>query len=68
MAGGLLENELVVLARYRSMDDLGPKQEKSAGLELVKLLREAEKFGFTSEDVQVSEETRRMDKTAFGGG
>ena len=47
------------------MDDLGPKQEKSAGLELVKLLREAEKFGFTSEDVQVSEDALGMDMAAF---
>ena len=50
------------------MEDLGPKQEKSAGLELVKLLREAEKFGFTSEDVQVSEEALRMDTAAFCSG
>ena len=59
---------MVVLSRYRSMEDLGPKQEKSAGLELVKLLREAEKFGFTSEDVQVSEEALRMDMAAFCSG
>merc|ERR1719210_1953018 len=36
------------------MEDLGPKQEKTAGWELVRLLREAEKSGFTSEDVQVA--------------
>ena len=35
------------------MDDLGSK-EKNSGVELVKLLREAEKSGFTSEDVQVA--------------
>ena len=35
------------------MDDLGAK-EKNSGVELVKLLREAEKSGFTSEDVQVA--------------
>merc|ERR1719225_157646 len=39
--------------RYRSMDDLGGK-DKTSGIELVKLLREAEKSGFTSEDVQVA--------------
>lgn len=41
------------LDRFRSMDDLGAK-EKNSGAELVKLLREAEKSGFTSEDVQVA--------------
>ena len=41
------------LDRFRSMDDLGAK-EKNSGVELVKLLREAEKSGFTSEDVQVA--------------
>ena len=35
------------------MDDLGAK-EKNSGVELVKILREAEKSGFTSEDVQVA--------------
>merc|ERR1719180_306133 len=40
--------------RFRSMEDLGGKQEKTAGWELVRLLREAEKSGFTSEDVQVA--------------
>merc|ERR1719225_1963819 len=41
--------------RYRSMDDLGGnKDPKNAGFELVRLLREAEKSGFTSEDVQVA--------------
>jgi len=41
------------LDRFRSMDDLGVK-EKNSGAELVKILREAEKSGFTSEDVQVA--------------
>merc|ERR1719195_2002417 len=41
------------LDRFRSMDDLGTK-EKNSGVELVKLLREAEKSGFISEDVQVA--------------
>merc|ERR1719499_2372123 len=41
------------LDRFRSMDDLGVK-EKNSGAELVRLLREAEKSGFASEDVQVA--------------
>merc|ERR1719209_1856423 len=47
-------NPNIEFNRFRSMEDLGPKQEKTAGWELVRLLREAEKSGFTSEDVQVA--------------
>lgn len=48
-------NPNIEFNRYRSMEDLGQKQEKTtSGWELVRLLREAEKSGFTSEDVQVA--------------
>jgi len=48
-------NQNLEFNRYRSMDDLGgSKDSKIAGFELVKILREAEKSGFTSEDVQVA--------------
>merc|ERR1712106_512261 len=41
--------------RYRSMEGLGGnKDPKIAGFELVRLLKEAEKSGFTSEDVEVA--------------
>merc|ERR1719347_1869281 len=54
MPPGPLNNNLEI-NRYRSMDDLGGnKDNKNAGFELVRLLREAEKSGFTSEDVQVA--------------
>merc|ERR1719474_111654 len=48
-------------ARFRSMEDLGPvglgapvKDKANSSVHLVKLLREAEQSGFTSEDIQVA--------------
>lgn len=43
------------LNQYRSMDDLSAAaNQKNKGMELVRMLRESEKSGFTPEDLQVA--------------